>query len=115
VKKLTKPKNEVELAFIKSLLESEGIPFHVLNDHFGSMNVGVQIEQINRKTVMVLEDDFDRARELIEGFRETVLEVEPADTAKKLSVTDRVRVILEALLFFWYVPGKRRKHDELDD
>ena len=59
--KLYSPQTEVDLALIRSILESEGIYFFVHNDHFGSLRIGPSIPLYNEKTFMVNENDFPGA------------------------------------------------------
>lgn len=65
MKKLFTPKNEIELALIKGILEGEGIPYFVKNEHFGSMLGGPLQYKFNEKTVMVDEIFLESARELL--------------------------------------------------
>ena len=106
--KLFSPENEVQLALAKSLLAAEGIPFFVHNDHFGSLYVGIQIELLNRKTIMVDETYGARAKEVIADFLLHDID-EPASERGTYSVWDKLRMVLEGLLFGWIVPGKRRR------
>lgn len=106
--KLFSPENEVQLALAKSLLEAEGIPFFVHNDHFGSLYVGIQIEYLNRKTIMVDEAYEVRAREVMAEFLDNA-RPEPVLETGKYSVWDKLRMIAEGLVFGWVVPGKRRR------
>lgn len=66
--KLYKPENEVELSIIKSILESENITYFVHNDHFGSLMIGPQIDLYNARMIMVNEEYYERAKELIADF-----------------------------------------------
>jgi hypothetical protein len=70
MKKLYTPSDESELVFLKSVFEAEGIPFVVLNDHFGSLYSGIYVGRFNAKTIMVPDDVFEDARELILSVRE---------------------------------------------
>lgn len=70
MKKLYTPSDESELVFLKSMFEAEGIPFVVLNDHFGSLYSGVYVGRFNAKTIMVPDDAFEDARELILSVRD---------------------------------------------
>lgn len=70
MKKLYTPNDESELVFLKSLFEAEDIPFVVLNDHFGSLYSGVYVSRFNAKTIMVPEEAFEDARELILSVNE---------------------------------------------
>jgi hypothetical protein len=105
MKKIYSPQNEVELAVIKSLLDGENIPYYVHNELFGSMEVGPQIPLFNKRTIMVPEEFEESARGLIGG---TLPVVEPEEDEKP-TWENRLRMILEALFFTWFIPGKRRQ------
>jgi len=103
--RLYSPRNEVELALIRSRLDVESILCHVSNDTFGSLKVGPSIEGYNVKTIMVAEEDRDRAGALVAEFLESTRDTasEPAPR----SLLDKVRIVLEVALFGWFVPGRR--------
>ncbi len=48
--KIYSPTDELELAMIRGVFDTEGIPYFVHNDNFGSMRVGPQIDLLNKKT-----------------------------------------------------------------
>ena len=98
------PNNELELAFLKGILDSEEIFYFVHNDHFGSLKLGPSIALFNEKTILVHEDHFERAKELIANYLSLHHE-----TSMKFSFYDKLRMIIEVLLFSWFIPGKRRK------
>jgi len=102
------PNDELELSMIRGLLESEHIHYFVHNDHFGSMKVGPQIELFNKKTVMVASADANRAKHIIEEFLERELH-EEAEVAWHYTLGQKMRMVFEALLFGWFVPGKKRR------
>ena len=62
--KLIEPQDEGELALIKSLLEGNGIPYFVQNEHFGSLYPGLALP-FNARVVMVEESDIVRAETLL--------------------------------------------------
>ena len=68
MKKLYSPENDSELAIIRSILDGEGIQYFVHNDHFGTLQVGPQIDLFNAKTIMVSEDQYERAKEIVGIF-----------------------------------------------
>jgi len=109
---LYSPRNEPELAIIKSILDGEDIDYFVRNDHFGSMEVGPRIELFNAKAILVKEEHYDRARELLSDFLN--ITEEEAGPAQKYSLFDKVRMVFEMLLFGWIMPGRRsrRKAEE---
>jgi len=105
--KLYSPRDQAELALIESILEGGNIPYFIHNDHFGSLEVGPQIDIYNKKTIMVNEEYQERAKELISDFIKTTRD----DTAKipAYSLFDKLRIIFETLLFAWFIPGRHRK------
>ena len=107
MRKLYSPRDEAELAIIRSLLEAEGIDCFVHNDHFGSLRPGPQIPLYNAKTVIVADDDFVRASELIAELHERS-KAAPL-TAPEYSLFDKIRMFLEAALFAWIMPGTRKR------
>ncbi len=109
VHKLYSPETELDLAFIKSFLEAEDIPNFVHNDHFGLLKIGPKIELLNAKTIFVKESDAEKAQELIDNY----IEVQDDDDNGQLrksaySLTTKMRVIIEALIFSWFIPQGRR-------
>ncbi|WP_447980375.1 putative signal transducing protein [Candidatus Nitrospira bockiana] len=63
---LIEPQNQGELIFIKSLLDANGIRYFVRDEHVGSLYPGVPAVA---GTVMVGEDDLDRASTLMSELR----------------------------------------------
>ena len=106
MKKLYSPNNVSELALIKSILDGEGIQYFVHNDHFGTLKVGPRIELLNAKTIMVAEIHFEKAKEIIDDLLKNIQE--PAENTKsKYSTRDKIRMVIEAILFTWFLPGNR--------
>lgn len=62
--KLFSPADEAELCLIRGLLDAEGIPYFVQNDHFGSLWAGPWVD-FNAKTVFVPEAYADQASRLV--------------------------------------------------
>jgi len=110
--KLYSPHDLAELALVESILEGENIPYFIHNDHFGSLEVGPQIDIYNQKTIMVAEEYEERAKELIYHFIETTRD----DTAKipAYSLSEKLRIIFETLLFAWFIPRGHRKRQKDD-
>ncbi len=74
--KLMEPRDEGELAFVKSLLDGNDIPYFVHNEHFGSLYPGLPLP-FNRRVVMVNPEDLGRAAVLIKGLAFRVLSDQP--------------------------------------
>lgn len=106
--KLYSPRNEVELALLRSVLEGEGIPFFIHNDNFGTLKAGPRIESFTAKTIMVPEEQAARAMELIDDYRR---KVEPDSNGDDpgYTVLDKLRMFFEVLFAGWIMPGKRRR------
>jgi hypothetical protein len=105
---LYSPRNEVESALLKSILDSEGIGYFVRNDNFGSLEVGPHIGLFNAKMVQVQDDQYDRARELLSDYLEKT-EKKSEEPDRKYSLFDKIRMVIEVLVFSWLMPG-RAKH-----
>jgi len=105
--KLYSPRDLAELALIESILEGENIPYFIHNNHFGSLEVGPQIDIYNKKTIMVNEEYEERAKELISDFIKTTRE--ETGRIPAYSFFDKLRIILETLFFVWVIPGRHGK------
>ena len=123
---LLHPTDEVDLAFIKSVLNAEGLHFVVRNENFGGLYVGPQIELYNRKTVLVERGYEDLAHELLSVYLNEDAElIEEAQTGDPMPpdgiwmrIFDKVRLVFEVLFFGWLMPrhrSNRRKYDRPDE
>jgi hypothetical protein len=92
---------------IRGVLDSEGVEYFIHNDNFGSMRVGPQIDLLNKKTIMVAPEDVERAKTIISNFLSREMPEEKTD--EKYTVSQKLRMILEAVLFGWFIPGRRRR------
>lgn len=72
--KLLSPRDETELMMLTSLLECNGIGFHVQNAFFGGLYPGLNIFPFNERVILVAESDFDRASLLASDFRNAMIE-----------------------------------------
>jgi heptaprenylglyceryl phosphate synthase len=112
MKKLHSPSSELDAMFIKSLLEAEDIYYFVHNDYFGSLNIGPVIPLFNEKTIYVAERDAKTAGEVISAYlddhRPISKETERVDSSYNLSA--KIRIIVEVLLFNWFIPPIKTKH-----
>ena len=112
--KLYSPETELDLAFIKSLLDSENIKYFVHNDHFGSLQVGPKIDLFNAKTIFVNHSDAEKARSLLSDYIEKQkVDLNNNERKSAYSLSAKLRVIIETLLFWWFIPqGRRWKKEE---
>ena len=105
---LFSPRSEAELLLLRSVFDDAGIYFFVKNDAFGSLAVGPQIEHYNRKTIYVRPEELEEARALLEEFLDKTALGDPAGH-EDLRLTDVLRMVLELLVFGWFMPGRRRR------
>jgi hypothetical protein len=111
MKKVYSSYNEVEWAFIKGILEGEGIPYFVHNEYFGTMQLGTQVSLLNQKTLMVAEKYEDRARGLIGDFLDSI-RPGPGVKYRSYSIKDKIRMVVEFFLFGWVMPGNIWSRDK---
>jgi len=111
--KIYSPNNELELSMIRGVLDTEDIHYFIHNDNFGSMQLGPQIDLINKKTIMVAPEDVGRAKEIISNFLERQLPEEDEEQEQH-SIGQKLRMILEAIFFWWFVPGRKRRKKQSD-
>ena len=97
------PKDEVDLRLLCSILESEGIPYFVHNDHFGTLRTGPRVELYNVKTIMVPRRHGAPACELIENY------LRSTKSERSACALGRFRMVLETIFFGWFVPGSDRR------
>lgn len=100
---LYSPDTEIEVLLVKSILDDAGIDYFVRNDTFGSLTVGPHIAHYNRKTVFVAADQVDDARGLILDLHDRTRVADPP----AYSFGDKLRLVVEFLLFGWIMPGRR--------
>ena len=98
------PHSESELLVATALLEAHEVPTFVHNRGIASMLPGVQINAYNTQSIMVLEENVADAVELLTELERQ----QPVVVASRLPLRDRVRIVLEGLLFGWFVPGSRK-------
>lgn len=111
---LYSPINEMELAMIRSILDAEEIGYFVNNDNFGSLEVGPRIEIFNKKMIVVPYDQYERASELITDYLNKISEQED-EPKRAYSLSDKIRMAVEILLFGWIMPGRKNKSNEQEN
>jgi hypothetical protein len=63
--------NQFDLMFIKSLFQSEQIPYHMESEHLSKMRPGMQIGSFGNADIYILEKDYNDAIKIIEEYRKT--------------------------------------------
>lgn len=102
---ILQPETESELAIALAILEAHGIESFVHGRYFGSLLPGLQVESFNTRTIMVPEERAEEAGEALAGPSPTS---EPPAAPPSMRLRDKVRVVLEAVLLGWFVPGRQR-------
>lgn len=105
--KIHVPADDLELAMIRGVLDTDGINYFIHNDYFGSMRVGPQIDLLNKKTIMIAPEDAERVKGIITDLlgRE-----QPEQKAQeKYTTSQKLRMVLETVIFGWFIPGRKRR------
>jgi hypothetical protein len=105
---LHSPEDEGDLLLLRSVLDAAGLCYFVKGDLFGSLTVGPRIDHYNRKRLYVHRHDAEEARELVAEFLAKT--TRPAETAaRELRGRDVLRMLVELLVFGWFMPGRRSR------
>lgn len=102
------PRGEADLLLFRSVLDGAGILYFVKGDHFGSLTVGPTIDHYNKKTIFVHPEDHEEAAALLAEFLAKTGGPHLSATPD-LRPRDVVRMVLEVLLFGWFLPGRRHR------
>jgi len=115
MKKLYVPVDESELVFLKSVLEADDVPFYVQNENFGSLYSGAYMNYFNAKTIMVPDEYYEDAKEIISSV---IHDAKFLDTKEKESprVSNLLQDIISFVTLGFYSPdaGKKKKSDNTD-
>lgn len=103
--RILSPQSESEVLVASALLEAHEIPVFVHGRGIGSILPGIQINGYNTQSIMVPEECVADAAEILAQLEPTA--AGPRRTA--LPLRDKLRVVLEGILFGWFVPGSRSK------
>ena len=96
--------DDMEVLFIRALLEHEQIPYFIIGEHFRSLYPGVQIPSYNERRFVVPQGYLNEARTLLGTHRQVY---EPID--HQLSKRSKFRMVLEYLMFGWCLPGGTKR------
>jgi hypothetical protein len=86
-------------------LESLGIPAFVQGNGFGSLYPGPQIASYNSRRIMVPDAYAAQGKEALSVFAQPLESSAPESP----SFLNKLRVVLELVIFGWFVPGNRRR------
>src|SRR5262245_37060292 len=102
--RIYEPRCEPELAMLRSILAAYEIPHFVHNDHFGSLRLGPVIPLVNAKAIYVEDERADEARALVADYLDLT-----GGFQYRVTLADKVRLVIEMLLFNWIVLGSLRR------
>jgi len=105
MKKLYIPSNESELVFVKSVLEADEVPFYVQNDNFGSLYSGAYMSYFNAKTVMVPEEYYEEAKQIIQSVIKDAEFVDSKDKEPP-GISDLFNNLISLLTLGLYSPAR---------
>ena len=86
-------------------LEAYGVPTFVQGSGFGSLHPGPQIVAYNTRRIMVPDGYVAQAQDALKFFAQPL----EAEVSTPPTMLNKLRVILEVLIFGWFVPGNRRQ------
>ena len=103
------PQTESELVVALSLLDAHGIQYYVHNQGFGGLYPGTQVDLYNDRRIMVRTDQASDARDLLHVLLRQPID---DDADVQLTMQDKMRVLIEACIFGWFIPRKRKNRNE---
>jgi len=89
--------NQYDVMFIKSLFQSEEIPFHIEFEHVTRLIPGLPIPDYNSTFLTILEDDYNDAVKVLEDYISS-------KTATETTKKDTIRNVVEISVASWRVP-----------
>lgn len=98
------PIDDLEVLILKMALDAEAIPHLVVGEYFGSLFPGMQIRAYNERSIRVPHCHADKALAVVGRVRASY-----APTAERLAVRSKLRMLFEAMLFGWVMPGGTKK------
>ena len=96
-----------DIMFIKSIFESEGIPFRVDFEHFNKLRGGIPIDTMNNTILHILEEDYADAVAVLEDYRASTGKDTPHPAA------NQVRNLAEFAIGAWAMPAAADSHIEI--
>jgi len=92
--------NQYDIMFIKSLFQSEQIPYYFEFENTAKIRTGLPIENYNNSILNILEEDYEDAILVLQEYKKRKSEY-------CNSKTDRIRNIAEAVIFGWAINNPR--------
>ncbi|MBK6596580.1 MAG: DUF2007 domain-containing protein [Proteobacteria bacterium] len=99
------PETNSELVVAVALLEAHDVFCFVHNAGFGGLYPGVQLHIHNARRIYVPEEQVEAALELLRDFDREI----DAPLYSPMSGRDKFRMVVELLLFGWFMPDSRAR------
>jgi hypothetical protein len=88
--------NQFDLMFVKSLFQSEQIPYYIESEHASRIRPGMQIGSFGSANVYILDEDYNDAVKIVEEYRNN----KTKNYKEKITIRKPVEVLVGA----WPVP-----------
>ena len=72
------------------------------------MEVGPRIELFNKKMILIQDEQYERAKELLADYLSRT-EDKTEVSEVRYSLLDKIRMAIEVLLFGWLMPGRKKQ------
>ena len=102
--------NDMEVMYIRAMLQSAEIPFHIVGENFGSLYPGIQIASYNERRFLVHREDYNEAIDLIQDLRTGDPDSAEEVSQQDLTLGSKIRIVLETILFGWTSLGGKKNH-----
>ena len=100
--------NDIEVMYVRAMLQSAEIPFYIVGEHFGSLYPGMQIASYNERRFLVPEEYFEEAADLIQDLRAEDPKAKETLVQEDLTLGSKIRIVIETFLFGWSSLGGKK-------
>ena len=101
--------DDLEVMYIRAMLQSAEIPFEIIGENFGSLYPGIQIASYNERRFLVSEEHYEDALEIVQSLRAQDAD-ESSIESSELTLGSKIRIVLETLAFGWSSLGGAKKN-----
>jgi hypothetical protein len=105
--------NQYDIMFIKSLFQSEQIPYYFEFENMSKLRTGIPVFSFNNALLNVLEGDYDDAYAVLKAYKERPDDEGPGDTGAR--GVERIRNVAELAIGGWKSPSPGDRAIELYD
>lgn len=105
--------DQYDIMFIKSLFQSEQIPYYFEFENMSKLRTGIPVFSFNNALLNVLEGDYDDAYAVLKAYKERPDDEGPGDTGAR--GVERIRNVAELAIGGWKSPSPGDRAIELYD